>query len=273
MARRCGSQGTAPTSGQTGSSRPRPADARLPPGGRSRPAPPSPAAISSLGGRTSARSHLGARRRACGRGLGPVRSRGSWVQPGSLACLHAVSTVSAVQFRGWVSVRGARCSVYEVFEAGAPTSVFRCACPRPYWSPVWGRWPGCLGGSPPFWLPPVSCALRLRSVPRPRPSICCIFPNLRSSLCDGSCSFIKENRFRECLAPAAGPASCNRGHRSSRSAVPRGPSTRSSCSIRSWLGCRLWGLRQPFQIGNLGGDRSQKVINKHWVAVRLARDP
>lgn len=54
---------------------------------------------------------------------------------------------------------------------------------------------------------------------------------------------------------------------------PGDPLTRSSCSIRSWLGCRLWGLRQALQIGNLGGGRSQEVINKHWVAVRLARDP
>ncbi|XP_039073609.1 potassium/sodium hyperpolarization-activated cyclic nucleotide-gated channel 2-like [Hyaena hyaena] len=56
VARRCGSQGAAPTSGQTGSSRPRPADARLPPGGRPLPAPPAPAAIASLAGLTSARA-------------------------------------------------------------------------------------------------------------------------------------------------------------------------------------------------------------------------
>lgn len=42
MARSSGSRGTAPTSGQTGSSRPRPADARLPPGGRPHSAPPGP---------------------------------------------------------------------------------------------------------------------------------------------------------------------------------------------------------------------------------------
>lgn len=85
-----GSRGTAPTSGQTGSSRPRPADARLPPGGRLRAAPCRPARPGprhSLPGR----SHVSARRGGRAPDApGPGRARPQGLSRGSRASLHAV---------------------------------------------------------------------------------------------------------------------------------------------------------------------------------------
>lgn len=79
VARRCGSRGAAPTSGQTGSSRPGPADARLPPGGGLRRSGRAPLARPSLRHFPPGAPHVRARRRPRG-GAAPART-----------CVHAFS--------------------------------------------------------------------------------------------------------------------------------------------------------------------------------------
>ncbi|XP_043345540.1 translation initiation factor IF-2-like [Cervus canadensis] len=119
-----GSRGTAPTSGQTGSSRPRPADARLPPGGRPCAAPPRPVRPSPFPSRPAARSTCAAARPggvapdAPGPGRAGVPGASAWdlgIFTRSLNCKPV-----RPQPRGF----GTRCPVFQDFETGTSHLVF-----------------------------------------------------------------------------------------------------------------------------------------------------
>ncbi|XP_047717628.1 uncharacterized protein LOC125167499 [Prionailurus viverrinus] len=103
-----------PTSGQAGSSRPRPADARLPPGGRPLWAPPGPAAIASLAGRTYARATSPERSRArVGGAAGGARACAATLRLGStgVTCILARSLSRKRCTVAWRGL-GTRCSLY-----------------------------------------------------------------------------------------------------------------------------------------------------------------
>lgn len=157
VARRCGSQGTAPTSGHTGSSRPRPADARLPPGGLPRPAAPGRARprrhFLPCRPHVRARSQSRASRGASGRGSGCAGSRAPTWRLGltGVTCILARSLNS----KRHSCMEGFRYAVLGVWGlwSRSPRLSVQMWLPSTRGSPGWGRWLACLGGSPPSQLP------------------------------------------------------------------------------------------------------------------------